>query len=323
MIVVWQINEHCNLTCPFCAFDASLRRPRRQADAAEVERFAGLLAEHGRAAGAPTLISWIGGEPLLWAPMFTLGQRLRSRHDLRLSATTNGSSLDRATVRQQILDGLDELTVSVDGPPQVHDSLRRAPGNWKKIAKGISDLSRRCRSDATTLRKLRANVVLMRANLEHFTECCRLLADLGIDEITFNALGGRDRPEYFPAQRLRPSDVAQIEELLPSLRSELAPRGVRLCGRSTYLERLRDGALDRAVSAQGCRPGHDFLFVDTAGRVAPCHFTSAELGIPIESIANIEDVQHLRDSFACRSQKHRPSACTMCPSTHVFAKFAG
>lgn len=323
MIVVWQINEHCNLACPFCAFDASLRRPRRQADAAEVERFAGLLAEHGGRKGEPVLISWIGGEPLLWAPLFALGQRLRDRYDLRLSATTNGSSLDRATVRQDVLDGLDELTVSIDGPPQVHDALRRAPGSWKGIAKGVYDLSRRCRPGATRLRKLRANMVLMQANLAHFGDFCRLLADIGINEITFNALGGRDRPEYFPAQRLRPSDVARIEELLPSLRSDLAKQGVRLCGGSTYLERLRDGALDRFVLAEECRPGQDFLFVDTTGRVAPCHFTMAELGIPIASVADVEDVSRLGDGFARRWRKDRPSICAMCPSTHVFAKFAG
>lgn len=322
MIVVWRINELCNLACPFCAYDKTLDRARRSTDAAEVERFAGLLAEYGRIQRECVLISWIGGEPLLWAPLFDLGRRLRRHREIRLSATTNGTTLHRPSVLQGILDGFDELTVSVDGPPRVHDTLRRAPGNWSRIARGVAELARRRQASVTTLKTLRANVVLMRDNLPHFADCCRQLAELGIDEITFNALGGRDRPEYFPVHRLRPTDIAQLESLLPPLRAELTRQGTRLCGGATYLNRLRDGSNDRPVLASDCRPGRNFLFIDEAGCVAPCPFTVAQLGIPSASILSAEAIVALPKVFECQSRTRRPAACEECPSTHVFAKFA-
>lgn len=325
MIVVWRINEQCNLACPFCAYDKTLDRPRRSAGAAEVaeiERFAGLLAEHGRIKGESVLISWIGGEPLLWAPLFDLGRRLRRHGGIRLSATTNGTTLHRASVRQDILDGFDELTVSVDGLPRIHDSLRRAPGNWNRIASGVTELARRRHVGSTTLKILRANVVLMRDNLPHFADCCRQLAGLGIDEITFNALGGRDRPEYFPAHRLSPTDIAQLESMLPSLRAELARQNVRLCGGAAYLNRLRDGSNDRPVISSECRPGRNFLFIDESGRVAPCHFTGEELGVPSASILRADALAALPEVFERKSRTAQPAACAACPSTHVFAKFA-
>lgn len=322
MIVVWRINERCNLACPFCAYDKTVDRARRSTDAKEVERFAGLLAEYGRIQSESVLISWIGGEPLLWAPLFDLGQRLRRHREIRLSATTNGTTLHRSSVQQGILDGFDELTVSIDGPQHIHDSLRRAPGNWNRIARGVAELARRRQAGTTTLKTLRANVVLMRNNLPYFADCCRQLAELGIDEITFNALGGRDRPEYFLAHRLRPNDIAQLESLLPPLRAELAHQGARLCGGATYLNRLRDGSNDRPVLASDCRPGSNFLFIDEAGRVAPCHFTADELGIPSASILSVEAIAALTKVFERQSRTRRPVACGECPSTHVFAKFA-
>ena len=322
MIVAWRINEQCNLACPFCAYDKTLDRSRRSADVAEVERFAGLLVEYGQFVGDSVLISWIGGEPLLWPPLFSLGQRLRQRGELRLSLTTNGATLNRPAVLREILDGLDELTVSVDGPQGVHDALRRSSGNWRRIATAISALAERRQSGSALLKTLRANVVLMRDNLPQFAECCRQLAGLGIDEITFNALGGRDRPEYFAAHRLRSEDVAALASLLLPLRAELARQGVRLCGGDTYLGRLNDAANDRQMIACDCLPGYDFLFVDEAGFVAPCHFTNREFGIPSASIQLVAAIKALPEAFGQLSRQRTPAVCAACPSTHVFSKFA-
>ena len=322
MIVVWRINEQCNLACPFCAFDKTLDRPRRSADVAEVERFVGLLVDYGQQTGDSVLISWIGGEPLLWPPLFALGQRLRQRGKIRLSATTNGTTLHRPAVVQDVLEGFDELTVSVDGPALVHDALRRAPGSWQQIARAISELAMQRQTGGFLLKTLRANVVLMRDNLSQFAACCRELAGMGVDEITFNALGGRDRPEYFDGHRLRPAEMAALAALLPSLRAELAGQGVRLCGGDTYLGRLNDAANDRQVVDSDCSSGRDFLFVDEAGRIAPCHFTSSELGIPSASIQSVDALRALPALFGQRAQQCAPAVCAACPSTHVFSKFA-
>ena len=40
MIIVWRVTQHCNLACPFCAYDRRLPGPRTSIDADRVLRFA-------------------------------------------------------------------------------------------------------------------------------------------------------------------------------------------------------------------------------------------------------------------------------------------
>ena len=316
MIVLWRVTERCNYACGFCAYDRRVERPRAVVDTGEVERFGRLLGEYGRATGRRVLLSWLGGEPLLWRPVFAMSRLLRDLGGMAISATTNGSTLHLPAVRRDIAAHFDELTVSIDGFASRHEMLRGAPGAWMRVRDGVHALA------ATAAPKLRANVVLMRTNLHEFASLCDELADWGIDEITFNQLGGRDRPENFAPHALRSADVAALADLLPALRARLATRGVRLCGDGNYLERIRANADGRALPGDGCAPGEQFLFVDEGGRIAPCSFTGKDYGIGIGELRTVADLHDLPARFAAMHAATRCTACADCPSTHVFTKFA-
>lgn len=72
MIVLWRVTERCNLACGFCAYDRRLPGIRLEAQSADVKRFAGLLGAYQQVTGTRVLVSWLGGEPLLWEPLFPL-----------------------------------------------------------------------------------------------------------------------------------------------------------------------------------------------------------------------------------------------------------
>ena len=163
--------------------------------------------------------------------------------------------------------------------------------------------------------------VVMRDNLDDFAALCETLADWGMDEITFNQLGGRDRPEFFPAHRLHPADVTALRAIVPVLHTRLAARGVRLCASARYLDRIEATAHGRRLPVLDCNPGEDFLFIDERGRVAPCSFTAGERGVPIESIASGADLLTLPATFARQPVSRLDSACADCASTRVFDKF--
>lgn len=321
MIVVWRVTERCNLSCGFCAYDKRLPVQRRAVDVALIEQFAAVLAEYQRTTGDQVLLSWIGGEPLLWKPFFRLSQWASADLGLRVSTTTNGTTLHRPEVRARILDNLSELTVSVDGLADFHDAVRRWPGGWERLRASVSALARErdgCRPDF----KLRANVVLMHENLGQFGDLCDALADWGIDEITFNQLGGRDRPDYFAAHRLTGDDLQRLNENVPPLKARLAERGVRLCASAAYLERISASVLGKPLSIRDCGPGQTFLFIDEAGMVSPCSFTTRDFGIHIGALRDAGQVQALPRVFSAMQQdRGRLAACNDCPSTQVFAKF--
>lgn len=321
MIVLWRVTEVCNLACGFCAYDRRVERSRNAAGPEQVRRFARLLGLFHRRTGERVMLSWLGGEPLLWPSLFALSQELRDVHGIELSATSNGSALHRAPVIEQIVQTFSEFTVSVDGPAAFHDRMRGRAGLWERLREGVVSLDRRRRECNAPL-KLRANVVLMRDNLPLFSDLCEELAGWDIDEITFNQLGGRDRPEFFPDHGLRLADVASLRQLLAPLRERLAARGVKLCGSAMYLGRLEASARQQALPVADCAPGEQFLFVDESGRIAPCSFSSAEYGVPVDELATVDDLVALRGRFRASRVHAAAAACGDCPSNHVFAKFA-
>jgi hypothetical protein len=129
--------------------------------------------------------------------------------------------------------------------------------------------------------------------------------------------------EFFPAHGLRSEDVEALRAELPALRTRLAARGVRLCGNERYLDRLAATAAHVALPVADCKPGERVLFVDEQNRIAPCSFTTDELGLVLGADGGIADVGHLPRLFAARREHRRSAHCADCPSTQVFAKFAG
>ena len=317
MIILWRITERCNYACGFCAYDRRLPGARREVPAAAVERLGTLLGDYRRRSGDRVLLSWLGGEPLLWPPLFEASLELSRRHGIRVSATTNGSQLHLARVRSAVLEAFSELTVSVDGFEDFHDRVRGCPGGWQRMRSGVSALANERVAQHAVL-KLRANTVLMRDNVDAFPEFCLELATWGIDEITFNALGGRDRPEFFPDHALTTEDVAKIRAYMPTLKSALATRGVRLCGTEKYLRRIEAHAAHENLPVDDCRPGEAFLFVDETGRIAPCSFTGELYGV---GAAEIKELAELPSRFRSLRAGAPASACRDCRSNHLFDKF--
>ena len=121
MIVVWRITERCNLSCPFCTYDRRAPGPRREADVLAIRRFGAVLAEYQRTTGEQVLVSWIGGEPFLFRPLAELTILFTKELGLRVSATTNGTALSSATVREHI--------VAHEGGLDRHAEERRADGS--------------------------------------------------------------------------------------------------------------------------------------------------------------------------------------------------
>jgi MoaA/NifB/PqqE/SkfB family radical SAM enzyme len=321
MIVVWRITQRCNLSCKFCGYDRELRWTRRDADPREVLAFGRVLGDFARTSGERVMVSWLGGEPLLWRPLTALTRTFRQQFGLQLSVTTNGTTLGSPPVREQLLEDYTELTVSVDALGSAHDRLRGAPAIFAELRRGVLALAEEKRR-AQRGPLLRANVVLMRQTLPEFRQLCHELARWGIEEITFNQLGGNDRPEFYAANRLLREQVAWLTEELPRLRVELSSCGVRLRGGSDYLRRFAASADGAQLSGGSCPIEGDFLFITEDGRVAPCSFTPAQFGVPLSELTTAEALRKLPARFRNAQRSAKAAPCADCQSTQRFQKFA-
>lgn len=320
LIIVWRITEYCDLGCHFCAYSRRLQRPRAAASREDVLRFGALLGEYAHTYQRDVLVSWLGGEPLHWQPVFDLSRALKRDFNLRTGVTTNGTALTSESVRQRIVEDFDQLTLSVDGLGAVHDGLRDAPGLYERLRASIARL---CELKARLGRgpRLRVNTILMRDNLHAFEDLCQTVAEWGVEELTFNALGGRDRPEFFPDHSLRPEDVVWFRQALPGIRVRLARAGLTIYGSEPYLDRMASSARGAAIPVCDCQPGQRFLFIDERGLVAPCSFTACGYGVHLSEIRSPGGLQQLPRRLADRKRREMLAPCLDCPSTQVFGKF--
>lgn len=320
MIVVWRITTHCNLGCGFCAYAQDLPSPRVNVDADVVLRFARLLSEHQQRRGERVMISWLGGEPLLWKPIHRVSAYVSEKLDLQVSTTTNGTALKSDAMLQSIADHFAEITLSIDGPQPFHDAIRQCPRGFENLRFAVARLRELTRHRQRRL-LVRVNTVLMADNVRLFASLCEELLKWDIDEITYNQLGGNDRPEFYRHHRLAAPDVEQLVQLLPDLRQTLQDHGVRLSGGPEYLRRFQASAIGQSLPVLDCHPGQRFLFVDEYGRIAPCSFTTAEYGQSIDDISTLADLDRLAARFSRLRMERRSHWCDDCPSTQVFTKF--
>jgi MoaA/NifB/PqqE/SkfB family radical SAM enzyme len=321
MVVVWRITERCNLSCKFCAYDRELSRPRKDANPESIRKFGAVLSEYQHVTGDSILVSWLGGEPLLWQPLTELTRTFCSEYGLRVSTTTNGTRLSSPEVRAHLLEYYSELTISVDGIGGKHDELRGWPGGFARLERDVTKLANEKRINGRGP-TLRANVLLMRETLPGFEQLCVRPADWGIEEITFNQLGGNDRPEFYPAHRLLPEQADWLVAELPQLQNRLAAIGLRLHGSDGYANRIRATTYGERLSIRDCHAGEQFLFINELGQIAPCSFTGSSYGIPLSDITTASALLELPDRFSAMRNQRRHFACEDCHSTQVFEKFA-
>jgi MoaA/NifB/PqqE/SkfB family radical SAM enzyme len=82
-------------------------------------------------------VRWVvftGGEPLMHSNLFALTHLLRDR-GIRVTILSTGLLFDRFA--RQIAQHTDSAIVSLDGPPEIHDRIRRVPGAFERIAEGV------------------------------------------------------------------------------------------------------------------------------------------------------------------------------------------
>src|ERR1700722_12279876 len=128
-------------------------------------------------------VEWIvfsGGEPLMHSDLFRLSALVRSR-GIRTTMLSTGLLLARNAER--VAQSIDDVIVSLDGPPAVHDGIRRTPGGFDLLSAGLRAIR------ATNLRyPIAARSTVQRANALKLRETVRAAREIGLDSISFLAV---------------------------------------------------------------------------------------------------------------------------------------
>jgi MoaA/NifB/PqqE/SkfB family radical SAM enzyme len=198
--VSFTITGACNLRCEMCTTRSE--HPQHMAPSL----FLKVLREVRHSFPLRPVVHLIGGEPLLHPQLVVL---IRGARQLGFSVamTTNGFLLARKAA--SLLD-LRQITVSIDGPEDVHDRIRGVTGSYRRAVDGVREVASLREG---TLPLLAVNCTISPWNAGHLVETARALQDVPLDSLTFQHLTFGDSD----ADLAQAIDVVRLREELDEI----------------------------------------------------------------------------------------------------------
>ena len=272
-VLILMPHERCNCRCLMC--DIWKSKGKNQLLPEEVRSWS---AEWRRLGTRRVVLS--GGEPLMHPGFVPLCESLRGA-GLETTLLSTGLLLERAA--EDVARLVDDVIVSLDGPREVHDAIRRVPGAFDRLAAGVRAL----RAVSPSL-PVSARCTVQRANAPHLRATVAAALAIGLDGISFlaadvgpGAFGrgaswaeGEEASIAVPAGEL-PALEAEIEALERDCAGELATGFVAEPAGRLRARLLRHFA---AHAGQGdfapitCNAPWVSSVIESDGTVRPCFF---------------------------------------------------
>ncbi len=171
-LVVLMPHSRCNARCLMC----DIWKANADGRQLDVDDLLPLLGALERLHTRRVVLS--GGEALLHPNLDLLAGLMRAR-GLRLTLLSTGLSLARHAA--SVAEWADEIVVSLDGSPRVHDAIRRVPRAFDRLAEGLAAV----RAVAGRRVRLTARCTVQRANHDDLLPTVEAAASIGLDAISF------------------------------------------------------------------------------------------------------------------------------------------
>jgi MoaA/NifB/PqqE/SkfB family radical SAM enzyme len=200
-ILALSVHSACNCRCVMCDIWKA-NSDKREISAGELSRHIDAI----RALGVQRVML-TGGEPLLHRNLWALCSQLQALR-IRITLVTTGLLIDAHAA--DIASAVDTVVISLDGPREVHDAIRRVKGGFDRIANGVKAL--RAEQQAP---RLIARSVVQRGNFAAIADTIAAAERVGFDEISFLpadvSSAAFNRPEPWPDQRIAEVAVSERE----------------------------------------------------------------------------------------------------------------
>src|SRR5665213_3834382 len=172
-ILMLNVHSHCNCRCLMC--DIWQRDTRESVRAVDLERHRVSLEQLG-----VQHVVLTGGEPLLNTDLAGICEFFRTLR-IRLTLLTTGLLLKKHA--EEVAASCDDIIVSIDGPAEIHDSIRRVTGAFERIAEGIAAV----RFHRPHMR-IMARCTVQKVNHLHIAATVQAAREIGLNAISFLAL---------------------------------------------------------------------------------------------------------------------------------------
>lgn len=271
-ILLLHVHENCNCRCVMC--DIWQRESGREIDLKWLESQRTAI---GRLGVKQVVLT--GGEPLLHSNFDNLCAFLKSC-GIRITLLTTGLLLAKRA--ETVAGSIDEVIVSLDGPEDVHDRVRRVRGAFRLMRDGI----RAVRSHRPTI-PVHSRSTIQKMNHRRLRETVAAARTLSLDSISFLAADATsqafNRELVWPGERQREVVLTQVEvqELENEIEALIAENVFEIETRFILESREKLRGISRrfreqlgefAPRAPLCNAPWVSAVVEVGGAVRPCFF---------------------------------------------------
>jgi len=130
----WECTLRCNMSCRHCGSDCRMQPTVGDMPAEDFLRVIDRLTPHVDT--HKVFIIFTGGEALLRDDLEQVGRELYKR-EYPWGVVTNGFLLDERRLDSLMSSGMHSITVSIDGPEQEHNWIRRHPQSFERATRAI------------------------------------------------------------------------------------------------------------------------------------------------------------------------------------------
>ncbi len=271
-ILILNAHSRCNCRCVMC--DIWKRESNDQIRAQDMERHSASLQKL-----AVRQVVLTGGEPLLHNDLAALCDFFRERR-IHLTLLTTGLLLNKRA--EEVATLFDDVILSLDGPQETHDAIRRVTGAYNLIHKGIVAVRQHNPSLPISCR-----TTVQKANHRHLRETVDAARALKLDSISFLAADvtstAFNRPLVWPGEKqneiaLTSEEAGALEEEIEQLILEYEP-GIRhhyILESAAKLRkiprRFREHLGELSPQSPVCNAPWVSAVVEVDGAVRPCFF---------------------------------------------------
>lgn len=268
-VLVLYPHNRCNCRCVMC--DIWKIDTAEEIGVAELERH---LEDLRR-----LRVEWVvfsGGEPLMHSDLFRLAELLRE-NGIRTTLLSTGLLLGRYARR--VVETIGDVIVSLDGPTETHDAIRRVPGAFRLLDEGVRALHA-----IDPAYCVAARCTVQHGNFARLRETVRAAREIGLRSISFLAADltstAFNRMIAWPAERqatvgLNAAEVATLAAEIEALIAE-GPNREFVAESPEKLRRIvrhfrAHLGLDEP-EAPRCNAPWVSAVLETDGTVRPCFF---------------------------------------------------
>ncbi|HXC94870.1 MAG TPA: radical SAM protein [Edaphobacter sp.] len=299
-ILILNVHTNCNCRCTMC--DIWKRDTNDQIRANDLERHRASLENLG-----VRRVVLTGGEPLLHNDLATLCNFFRSQN-IELTLLTTGVLLQKRSEEVALL--FDDVILSIDGPPEIHDAIRRINGASNLIHKGIAAVRRH-----NPALPISCRTTVQKANHRHLRQTINTARAMGLDSISFLPVDltsqAFNRALIWPGEKqneiaLTIEEVKALEDEVEQLIAEYhsAIRHRYILESEDKLRniprRFREHLGELAPRSPMCNAPWVSAVVEVDGSVRPCFFhrtIGTIASASLEEVINCDAARNFRDAL--------------------------